>query len=119
MIVGLSALLHKFPGASNRSRCFAHILNLAAKSVIRQFDLPKLEVNVALDEAAKELAKLAAKLEHEELMSKGILGDESEGEDDESEGWVNEKALLPDKECKELDKSVKPVRLMLVKVSPP
>jgi hypothetical protein len=34
------------------------------------------------------------------------------------EGWVDEKALLPDKEHEELDKSVKPVHLMLVKVSP-
>jgi hypothetical protein len=38
-------------------------------------------VKLALDEVAKELAKLAAKLEHEELMLKGSLGDESEEED--------------------------------------
>jgi hypothetical protein len=116
MIVELSAVLQDFPGASNRSRCFTHILNLAAKSIIRQFDLPKSEANIVLDEAAKELAKLAAELEHEELMSCGSPG--GEGEDDDSDGWVDEKALLSDDEREELTESVKPVRLMLVKVSP-
>lgn len=94
MIVELSALLHGFPSASNWSRCFAHVLNLAAKSITRQFNLLKSEAIVALDEAAKELAKLAAELEHEDLMMQGTLGDESKEEDDESEGWVNEKAEL-------------------------
>jgi hypothetical protein len=118
MIIELLKRLDEFPGASNRSRCFTHILNLAAKSIIRQFNLPKSEATVALDEAAKELAKLAAKLEHEELMSSGSPGENEEDEDD-SDGWVDEKALLSDEEQERLNKSVKPVRLMLVKVSLP
>jgi hypothetical protein len=118
MIIELSKRLDEFPGASNRSRCFTHILNLAAKSIIRQFDLPKSEATVALDKAAKELAKLAAELEHEELMSSGSPGENEEDEDD-SDGWVDEKALLSDEEWERLNKSVKPVRLMLVKVSLP
>jgi hypothetical protein len=109
MIVELLALLQDFPGASNQSRCFTHILNLAAKSIIKQFDLPKSEAKVMLDKAAKELAKLAAKLEQEELMSHGSPGDEGEEDDDDSDGWVNEEALLSDNECEELNKSVKPV----------
>jgi hypothetical protein len=69
-----------------------------------------------LDEAAKELAKLAADLEHEELMSNGSPG-ENEEEEDDSDGWVDEKALLSDEEWERLNKSVKLVQLMLVKVS--
>jgi hypothetical protein len=80
--------------------------------------LHKSEATVALDKAAKELAKLAAKLEHEELMLSGSPG-ENEEDKDESDGWVDEKALLSDEEWERLNKSVKPVRLMLVKVSPP
>jgi hypothetical protein len=78
-----------------------------------------LEANIALDKAAKELAKLAAESELEELMLCGSPGNENEeeDEDDNTDGWVNKKALLLDEEHKELSESVKPVQLMLVKVS--
>jgi hypothetical protein len=82
-------------------------LTCAFKAVL--FHLAKLEVNNALDKAAKELAKLAAKLELEEIMSHRSPGNENEEEDDNTDGWVNEKALLSDEECKGLDESVKPV----------
>ena len=54
MIEHLAALVETFPGAANRTRCFAHILNLVAKSVLRQFEGPKK--GKAADDAAKELA---------------------------------------------------------------
>ncbi|KAF8867747.1 hypothetical protein BD779DRAFT_1416233, partial [Infundibulicybe gibba] len=38
MIDELAKLISAFPGAANRTRCFTHILNLTAKSVLRQFD---------------------------------------------------------------------------------
>ncbi|TDL29000.1 hypothetical protein BD410DRAFT_702115, partial [Rickenella mellea] len=38
MTTELADLIDAFPGDANRTRCFAHILNLVAKSVIRQFD---------------------------------------------------------------------------------
>ncbi|KAI0743016.1 hypothetical protein C8Q80DRAFT_1081465, partial [Daedaleopsis nitida] len=38
MITRLAALLPDFDGPPNRVRCFAHVLNLVAKSLIRQFD---------------------------------------------------------------------------------
>ncbi|TDL16424.1 hypothetical protein BD410DRAFT_702142, partial [Rickenella mellea] len=46
----LAEILDTFPGAANRTRCFAHILNLVAKSIIRQFDLPKTLADKALDD---------------------------------------------------------------------
>ena len=39
MIDKLAKLLEEFPGAANRTRCFTHILNLVAKSIMKQFDL--------------------------------------------------------------------------------
>lgn len=48
----LSTLVHSFAGAATRSRCFAHIVNLSAKALLRQFDLPKKDADHALDDAA-------------------------------------------------------------------
>jgi hypothetical protein len=117
MIDKLPDRLIGFPGAANRSRCFTHILNLAAKSIIRQYDLPKAQADTAMDEAAKELAKLSSELEQEEIISRGTEGENDGEEDDLDDGWVDENAILTGEERAELDETVKPVRLMLVKVS--
>jgi hypothetical protein len=45
MIVHLSEILDSFPGEANCTRCFAHILNLVAKCVMKQFDAPKKKKN--------------------------------------------------------------------------
>jgi hypothetical protein len=52
MIEHLAVLIDTFPGAANQTRCFAHILNLVAKSVLRQFEAPKVKGKKAVDEAA-------------------------------------------------------------------
>lgn len=41
MVSELEKMLPEFPGEAARTRCFAHIVNLVAKSVIKQFDAPK------------------------------------------------------------------------------
>ncbi|KAF9536658.1 hypothetical protein CPC08DRAFT_613204, partial [Agrocybe pediades] len=38
MIDELKELIEEFPSNPNCSRCFTHILNLTAKSIIRRFD---------------------------------------------------------------------------------
>lgn len=66
MIKHLSTLVDNFPGAPNQTRCFTHILNLVAKSVLRQFDVAKKTGPVdseQLDDATKELALLAQELD--------------------------------------------------------
>ena len=55
MIDKLSKLLKEFPGSANHTRCFNHILNLIAKSIMRQFDLPKAKVGEALEATAEAL----------------------------------------------------------------
>ena len=102
MIAKLLDLLAGFPGAANCSRCFTHVLNLAAKSIIHQYDLPKTQADIAMDEAAKELAKLSSELELEELLSRGMEGDDDDSDDD-SDGWVDENATLTDDEQAELE----------------
>ncbi|TDL17969.1 hypothetical protein BD410DRAFT_698447, partial [Rickenella mellea] len=50
MTTELTDLINSFPGDANRTCCFAHILNLVAKSIIRQFDVPKKHADMALDQ---------------------------------------------------------------------
>jgi len=117
MIAELANLLDDFPGPANQTRCFTHILNLVVKSVIRQFDLPKSKGDKILDDAAKELLSLAGNIEFEEdelARRDGKEGDEDE--DDNVEGWIDERTLMTDAELEELDESVEPVRLLLTKV---
>jgi hypothetical protein len=90
MIEELSELLHDFPGEANRTRCFTHILNLVAKSIIKQFDVPKARANEALealDDAAKELAALAVDVDVKEQISREehLFEGEPEGDEDGDE----------------------------------
>jgi hypothetical protein len=121
MIDELADLLEAFPGAANRTRCFTHILNLVAKSIIKQFDVPKAQGDEVLDDVAKELAALAVDLDTEERLSRespSFEGDsDEEGEDDNVNGWTDVRNELSIEERKVFDKSLQPVRLVLVKVS--
>ena len=122
MIDELADLLDDFPGEANRTRCFTHILNLVAKSIIKQFDVPKAQANEVLDDAAKELAALAIDLDIEERTSREGQSGEGEGNDDENEddsldGWTDVREELSDEERETLDISLQPVRLVLVKAS--
>ena len=62
-----------------------HILNLVAKSVMKQFDLLKARAGEALDAATQALANLAGDIESEEaLMEDDLVGNDEE--DDNGEG---------------------------------
>ncbi|TDL13591.1 hypothetical protein BD410DRAFT_698087, partial [Rickenella mellea] len=50
MVSVLADTITAFPGSANRTRCFAHILNLVAKSIIKLFDVPKSLADKALDD---------------------------------------------------------------------
>jgi len=119
MIEELADLLDDFPGEANRTRCFTHILNLVAKSIIKQFDVPKAHADDVLDDAAKELAALAVDLDIEERISREEPS--GDGEDDEDEdnvdGWTDVRDGLSSEEREALDESLQPVRLVLVKAS--
>ena len=121
MVEELDLLIDDFPGPANQTRCFLHILNLVVKSIIRQFDLPKTKKTSDDDEdeendAEKEILKLADEIEQEEAMA-GVNGDEEDAtEDDNDEGWVDEREEMTEGELRRLTRSVKPVRLLLSKV---
>jgi len=117
MIAELANLLDDFPGPENQTRCFTHILNLVVKSVICQFDLPKSKGDKILDDAAKELLSLAGNIKFEENELAQRDANEEEEDDDNIEGWIDERTLMTDVELEELDESIEPVRLLLTKVS--
>ena len=116
IIVKLSKLLPDFPGAANWSQCFTHVLNLVVKSILHQFDVPKAQENEAMDEAAKELAELAAGLELKELLSQASATAEGSEADDNVDGWIDEHDQMTEDEINNLMEDVKSVRVMLVKV---
>ena len=103
----------------NRTRCFTHILNLVSKSLLKQFDIKREDKqNDDLDDDEKSLLALAENIEEEELsMAKENDEEDGEmGEDDDLNGWVNEVAALTPRERDDLERSIRPIKRMLVKV---
>ena len=112
MIEELENLIDEFPGAANQTRCFAHIINLVVKSILRQFDVPKSRGNGA-DNGV--LHDIAGDIEIEEAAAEAGSGDDDLA--DNVEGWIDERVLMDEEERGALDASVMPVRLALTKVS--
>jgi hypothetical protein len=116
MIEVLEGLLENFDGQASWTRCFAHILNLVAKTTIKQFDVPKGKADEALDAAEKELRDLAEGVDVEEIMTRAETPLNEDEEPDDVDGLVDERDALDEEERQELDESVRPVRLVLTKV---
>jgi hypothetical protein len=110
MIDHLVTILETFPGSANRTRCFAHILNLVAKCIMKQFDTPKKpeqEFDLPMEDGLEDLQVDDDPDEEED-------GDKIDGEDvNEEEAWEG----MTEAEIDELKQSVKPVRHVLAKVS--
>jgi hypothetical protein len=124
MIEGLANLLEDFPGPANQTRCFLHILNLVVKSIICQFDLPKStkasdvedEDDPMHDPAMTELLELAGDIDLEEEITAGADNKDDSVEDDDDEGWIDERDEMTKAELNELAISIQPVRWLLTKV---
>src|SRR6266567_2635799 len=116
MIKELAHLIDDFPGPANQTRCFLHILNLVVKSIIRQFDVPKSKKTLDgndeddMDEATKELLKLAGDIELEEEITASASDDGDATDDDDAPGWVDEREEMTEDELIELAESIRPVR---------
>jgi hypothetical protein len=124
MITELANILPDFSEV-NHTRCFLHIINLCAKSIIKQFDIQKKQDNEPLSKAECELQDLARDIEFEEqqaietMAQHGIDSEtniETEGDYD-IEGWIDEMALLSLDKQAGLMESIHPLKMVLVKVS--
>jgi CO/xanthine dehydrogenase Mo-binding subunit len=110
MIDELAKSLANYTGKDAHVRCFLHILNLVAKTVIKVFDAPKR--NGGAETLLEKLAE-GIELEEEEVR----LAGQEDGNDDNVEGWSDEMDLLTDEERAELEEGILPVRMVIVKVS--
>ena len=120
MVSELETLIPEF-SAVNHTHCFLHVNNLVGRSLVKQFDIPKKVAGSENDEKDDELLDLAGDMEYEDRMTREQLLEEAEeGDlslDDNLDEWIDERAALSQAECDVLDKSTRPVKMVLVKVS--
>jgi hypothetical protein len=111
--------------AVNRTRCFAHIVNLIAKSLLKQFDVKSKKKkgdkdthNNESDHELDDIEVLVVGLDdEEETMAQELDVDDDNIEDeDDVKGWVDELEELTEEERKDLLMSICPVSRTLVKV---
>jgi hypothetical protein len=115
MIEELSEMIANFPGKPNQTRCFAHVLNLIAKTIIKQFDAPtKARKGSSRPESDEEvLEKLVEGMDMEEFETRLNA---VEDKDDDMDGWIDEAELLEEDEQEKLNADVLPIRLVIAKV---
>ena len=82
MIDELPTLIKKFAGGRGQVHCFAHVVNLVAKSILKQFDVLK-NLHDHADEVLQELADLADDLNLEDRVTQGGQGTEDDNDDKE------------------------------------
>jgi hypothetical protein len=115
MVDKLASMLPSFPGTTNHTRCFLHTVNLVAKSLIREFDTTKKDADKALEEDTEDTSDTELSADTDNATVVAEYGDSVDGDNDE--GWVDEVGLLSDRERNELEREIRPVKLVLVKVS--
>jgi len=106
MIKCIGRSLEKFPGPANQTRCFAHTVNLIAKSILKPFDTRKAENTQAFEDALAEIHEQAKGDDEKE----GGEDEEEEEEEEEEEGEDD------DDDDNELAARLEPIRSMLLKV---
>lgn len=122
MVERLVELVDGFEGPTRRTRCFAHIVNLIVKSIMRPFDVRTSKESASvLDETERALRELVEGLDLEEdeaLLRRELDGEDGEGDEgpDDMDGWFDELNELTELEREELEEAVRPVKLVLVKV---
>ncbi len=99
LINHLSEIVDDFPGLANQTCCFSHTLNLSAKVILKQFDVPKAKSGGVLDEAMQALAELAEDLDIEECEEQETREIEEDGGDEHT--WENFHEGLADDEIRE------------------
>jgi hypothetical protein len=124
MIESLANCLNNFPGAANQTCCFLHLLNLTAKSVLRQFKVPKKKLREDRQDddndndndftkVTEALQALSVEIE-DDGPSDDVASDEDDKEDN-NEGLEERQGMMAE-EIAELEEELLPARRMLTKV---
>jgi hypothetical protein len=122
MVKKIPSHIRYWEGKTNHTRCFNHIINLIAKTLLKLFEVPKAKGdptgNKELNEAELELERLGRDLEIEDLKTQvedfhNALT--AEGTDDD-EDLIDATELLDEEEIVEFREQIVPVHLALTKV---
>ena len=136
MVNHLAVLVPTFAGASDRTHCFLHVINLVAKSLLHLFNIKKNGVDAVLNEAYCDATDLDAEMDSDkdnpshhdatDLYADSETDEDDtkldecdEGDDGEAvndEGWVDEVDHMTAAERREMRESIQPLKLVLVKV---
>lgn len=123
MIDELEELIPEFSKV-NHTRCFLHVINLVARTMVKQFDVRKTITGAISVDEDEEIRELAGDLDYnrEERQTQEALLQESAatannlGPEDDVEGWVDEITALSVADRADLEESIRPVKMVLVKV---
>ena len=119
MIDKLQQLLTGFSKV-NHTRCFLHVNNLVAQSIVRQFDVPTHSKMSIVDPTNPNNHLYTSDINHKEQeIHEALLrnaGMEEVEEDDDTDSWVNEMAALTEVKRKVVEEGLQPIKLLLVKV---
>ena len=134
MVETLATIMSHFAGEANRARCLAHIVNLVAKIILRQFDQSKgkkkKEDNVVpiidgednqIEDEDLDASEVDEGEERELDREEKEMDDGDDDEDDEDTQMIERDVEIMEaameEEIKNAVKKAKPVRQVLYKVS--
>lgn len=120
MVEELVDLLPGFLGDWNRVRCFAHVLNLVAKSLIKHFDVRDKRDAAQVEGDERELLELVREMESEELLTQQerVADEDEDDNDDDRDDEVDAMGELTVDQRVQFEHDVLPVKLTMAKVSP-
>ena len=104
MIENLATIMSHFSGEANRARCLAHIVNMVAKIILRQFEVSK---NKKKKKIPKEVNNdnndkiVDTEVDVDKVKVEKVIVDE---EAEESDDFEDERDRVLDKEEKEMDR---------------
>ena len=90
MVEELAKCVTEFPRQANRTHCFAHIINLVAKSLLKQFDLPKNKAGSVVS-AAQDLQEFTEELEMDGASNTTATEGPALEDADNADGFVDER----------------------------
>ena len=124
MIDELDELIPEFSKV-NHTHCFLHVINLVGRTLVKQFNVSKTvtgAVNINKDDDIRELAgnldyNDEERQTQEALLRESLATDSGVEPNDDVEGWVDEMAALSVADRADLEARIRPVKMVLVKVS--
>lgn len=112
MIDELEEIVPEFNSLAACAHCFLHVTNLVVKCLINQFDTSHFNQD-KVDEMETQGIAVAV-----DMVMHGLDNDEDEEENslDDKDGIVDALTLMTAQQCTEVEASMRPMQLILLKV---